>query len=67
MPDEFRKLVQESVDCYFDFDIYKDECNRYLPTQMRRLVAQQVKTAFNIPGSVDLDVISDSMKAWGED
>jgi hypothetical protein len=67
VPNEFRKLVQESVDCYFDFDIYKDECNRYSQAQMRRLVAQQVKTAFNIPGSVDLDVISDSMKAWGED
>jgi hypothetical protein len=67
VPDEFRNLVQESVDCYFDFDIYKDECNRYSQAQMRRLVAQQVKTAFNIPDSVDLDVISDSMKAWGEE
>jgi hypothetical protein len=67
VPDEFRKLVQESVDCYFDFDTYQDECNRYSPAQMRRLVAQQVKTAFNIPDSVDLDAISDSMKTWGED
>jgi hypothetical protein len=67
VPDEFRKLVQESVNCYFDFDIYKDECSRYSPAHMRRLVAQQVKTAFNIPDSVDLDLIIDSMRTRGED
>jgi hypothetical protein len=43
VPDEFRKLVQESVDCYFDFDIYKDECNRYPPAQMHP-TSQKVMT-----------------------
>jgi hypothetical protein len=43
VPDQFKQLVQESVDQNFDEDTYQREQKRYSPKDIRRLVHQKVK------------------------
>lgn len=43
VPDEFRRLVQESVDQYFDQDIYQRERAKHSPGEIKRLVYEKVR------------------------
>jgi hypothetical protein len=43
VPDQFKQLVQESVDQYFDEDTYRREQKLYSPKDIRRLVYQKIR------------------------
>jgi hypothetical protein len=43
VPDEFKQLVQESVDQYFDEDIYEKEQAKHSPEEIKRLVHNKVR------------------------
>jgi hypothetical protein len=51
VPDEFKVLVQESVDQYFDEDTYRREQKGHSPKDIRRLVHQKVRFLDDEEGS----------------
>jgi hypothetical protein len=43
VPEEFRTIVQESVDAFFDEDVYKVVLSKHHPKNIERLVQTRVK------------------------
>jgi hypothetical protein len=43
VPDEFKTMVQESVDQFFDEDIYQLELAKHSPEEIKRLVCEKVR------------------------